>query len=271
MKLLYTSDLHGNRGLYLRLFSFAEKQEVNGIVVGGDLSPRKKGSIQENVDFQREFYEQFLIPAGEKFKQGNKGREVYLIMGNDDYRINSVVLKAADNKKQLALIHNRALQVSADYWMCGYSFVNTTPFRLKDWEKPDTADGIFPPQLFEEEFRTVPKEAGTIADDMAQIARLSNPKKTIYVIHAPPFNTNLDVISSKNHVGSKALRQFIEMQQPPLTLHGHIHESPQMSGFWKDTIGKTICINVGSRYPKDVLNCVIIDTEMISGIRYYEL
>ena len=80
-----------------------------------------------------------------------------------------------------------------------------------------------------------------------------------------------DYVTLGTHVGSKAVRWFIEKEQPPLTLHGHIHESPKMSGSWKDKIGNTICINVGSSYPEDKLNCVIIDLDNLDNIEYFEL
>lgn len=62
----------------------------------------------------------------------------------------------------------------------------------------------------------------------------------IMVCHTPPFNTQVDMISSGAHVGSKAVREFIEKYQPDLCLTGHIHEA---SG--EDTIGKTRIINPG--------------------------
>jgi len=45
------------------------------------------------------------------------------------------------------------------------------------------------------------------------------------------------------HVGSIAVKRFIEERQPLLTLHGHIHESARLSGEWKIQIGRTVCIN----------------------------
>ena len=152
-----------------------------------------------------------------------------------------------------------SIELAKNFNIAGYNFVNPTPFRLKDWEKPDFEHDKMPQQLFNEEIRSVEKESGTIEKDLEKLKTLSNPKKTIYVIHAPPYNTKLDIITTGTHVGSKSIRNFIEKEQPLLTLHGHIHESPQMSGSWKDNIGKTICINVGSSYPEDKLNCVVID------------
>jgi Icc-related predicted phosphoesterase len=47
-------------------------------------------------------------------------------------------------------------------------------------------------------------------------------------------NTTLDV-----HVGSIAIRRFIEKRQPLITLHGHIHESARLTGSWRERLGRT--------------------------------
>jgi Icc-related predicted phosphoesterase len=74
-----------------------------------------------------------------------------------------------------------------------------------------------------------------------------NHSNSIFLFHAPPYKTNLDKIGSSiesdSHVGSIAIRKFIEQKQPYLTLHGHIHESTRITGKWKDKIGRTICFN----------------------------
>jgi len=44
------------------------------------------------------------------------------------------------------------------------------------------------------------------------------------------------------HVGSIAIRRFIEARQPMLTLHGHIHEAARITGTWMERIGETVCI-----------------------------
>jgi Icc-related predicted phosphoesterase len=41
------------------------------------------------------------------------------------------------------------------------------------------------------------------------------------------------------HVGSIAIKRFIETYQPLLTLHGHVHEASKLSRSWQDSIGKT--------------------------------
>lgn len=264
-KLLYTADLHGNESFYKRLLKKAQDENVSAIVIGGDLGP--KGGVQA----QKDFLEKFMIPLFRGFKQKNKNKEIYAIMGNDDFRINHKVLENSDEGGILKLIHKKSAKLTESLTIAGYSFVNPTPFRLKDWEKPDFENDKGTMQLFSEEIRSAVKEDGTIKEDLEKLKLLSNPKKTIYAIHAPPFNTKMDIITLGAHVGSKAVRDFIEKEQPLLTLHGHIHESPKMSGSWKDNIGGTICINVGSSHPEDKLNCAIIDMENLSNIEYFEL
>jgi len=42
------------------------------------------------------------------------------------------------------------------------------------------------------------------------------------------------------------LRAFIEDRQPYLTLHGHIHETVDLSGDFVERIGRTRCAAVGN-------------------------
>jgi hypothetical protein len=62
----------------------------------------------------------------------------------------------------------------------------------------------------------------------------------ILVSHTPPLRTKADRIRSGVHVGSKAVRTFIEKHQPAFCLCGHIHEARSC-----DRIGKTRIINPG--------------------------
>jgi Icc-related predicted phosphoesterase len=62
----------------------------------------------------------------------------------------------------------------------------------------------------------------------------------ILVSHSPPYGL-LDVSSSGLHLGSKAIREFIEKHPPVLVVCGHIHES---AGKQTD-FGSTKVINAG--------------------------
>ena len=52
------------------------------------------------------------------------------------------------------------------------------------------------------------------------------------------------------HVGSIAVRRFIESRQPRVTLHGHVHESARITGAWSDRIGRTILLGAAHDGPE---------------------
>lgn len=62
----------------------------------------------------------------------------------------------------------------------------------------------------------------------------------IFIPHAPPYKTAIDRLLSGNHVGSKAIRTFIEQHQPDVVVSGHIHEARGV-----DTIGNSQVVNCG--------------------------
>jgi len=70
--------------------------------------------------------------------------------------------------------------------------------------------------------------------------RVGNTNDFILVSHPPPLNTRTDRLLNGNHVGSRAVRTFIEKKQPRLCLTGHIHESRG-----EDHIGRTLVLNPG--------------------------
>lgn len=68
-----------------------------------------------------------------------------------------------------------------------------------------------------------------------------NPGKPwIMVSHQPPYGTLNDSVSPGVHVGSRAIRRFIETYLPLACFSGHIHE-----GVGIDYIGPTAIINPG--------------------------
>jgi Icc-related predicted phosphoesterase len=80
--------------------------------------------------------------------------------------------------------------------------------------------------------------AGDLLPHRSRLDRAALEGKT--VDHAP-----LDV-----HVGSVAVRRFIEDRQPLLTLHGHIHESTRLTGSRRDRIGRTHCFSAAHGGPE---------------------
>ena len=60
----------------------------------------------------------------------------------------------------------------------------------------------------------------------------------------------MDHVPLDVHVGSIAIRRFIEARQPRLTLHGHVHESARLTGSWQDRIGRTVCLSAAHDGPE---------------------
>jgi Icc-related predicted phosphoesterase len=255
MKIIYVVDLHGIEGLYSQLFRLAVNWRTDAIIIGGDLLP-KHGSFRTSVEDQRDFIIRFMKPKLEEIHAKLPGLEVYAMMGNDDWIINMPYLEELQSHGLVRLLHNKKYRLANGFEIIGYGNVPPTPFSIKDSERLDTADAPIDPQHFavcistDKGIRQIDavthfSRHNTMEEELAKLPVPKSYQKTVFVMHAPPFRTNLDVLYDGRSVGSRAIRQFIEENQPYLTLHGHIHEAPSRSGSYRDKIGNTVCINPG--------------------------
>lgn len=76
---------------------------------------------------------------------------------------------------------------------------------------------------------------------MAGWESVKNARWKVFVPHAPPYETKLDRMFLGKHVGSTAVRTFIEKNKPDVVVCGHIHEARGT-----DILGSTLMINCGS-------------------------
>ncbi len=277
MKVLYTSDLHVDEGHYQRLLELQKNQRIDCLIIGGDLIPNRPG-FYEYIDNQRDFIKRFLYPYISKLKATKPNLGIYLMMGNDDTAANMDLLEGMEKEGIINLIHKRHHVLDAEIHLVGYGYVPITPFSLKDWERFDTNEKVViesPRRSFlstkhgmnQIDLHEVIGKEKTIEEDMKYLAQISDPKKTIYVMHAPPYNTALDRLSNGTQCGSKSIRNFIEKHQPYLTLHGHIHESPRVSGIFMEEIGNTVSINPGQEPGR--LRAVIFNSVDVKGTLEY--
>jgi Icc-related predicted phosphoesterase len=101
---------------------------------------------------------------------------------------------------------------------------------------------------------------GTIQKDLDSLVGDAPLDRAVCLFHTPPYDTPLDraALDGKTyehvaldvHVGSIAVRRFIEERQPLLTLHGPIHESTRLTGEWKMRLGRTVCITGAHGWPR---------------------
>ncbi len=252
----FVSDIHGSIYRYKKLIEEIKKDKPAIVFFGGDLLPHALRKVEGYNDFASDF----LISEFTKLKNELKDfyPEIFLILGNDDFRSEENKMIDAEKLGIWNYIHYKNSHYE-NFKIFGYTYVPITPFRIKDWEKYDIKDNEIRPGCIpvSDGFTTVEHdyttEQSTIEKDLEFLTKYEDLSNAIFIMHSPPYNTYLDragldgiKIDNKPldvHVGSEAIRKFIEEKQPLLTLHGHIHESTARTGHWKQEIGKTVCMN----------------------------
>ncbi len=246
----FTSDLHGQAGFYEQALELAAEGAPRVLLIGGDLCPHALGDA--GVARQRLFLEGTLVEFARRLHERVPGCELLLLMGNDDWSANQDVLERHDGDLW-RLLHERVVEVDG-VRVAGCSWVPITPFAMKDWERWEDGGPEAPARLAGwrsagtglHEFAFDPElRAPTIAEALAGVEALTAVGETLCVLHSPPRGTRCDVMSGGQHVGSRAIRRWVEAHQPPLVLSGHIHESPRVSGAWRDEVGRSIVVNPG--------------------------
>ncbi|MFH0816016.1 MAG: metallophosphoesterase [Methanobacteriota archaeon] len=270
MRCFFVSDLHGEASKYAALFRVATAERPDAVLLGGDLLRHGHGAGAEA--FLRD---ELIEPAR---RLAGSGTKLFVIMGNDDPRVHERALLEADAGGVLSYVPERAVRLG-DLYIAGYPYVPPSPFQLKDWERYDVSRFVDPGCVSPEEGRrSVPADPDavrreTIRDDLERLAALSPPERTVYLFHVPPYRTKLDRAALDGvsydhapldvHIGSIAVREFIEKRSPFLTLHGHVHESPRLAGAWRDIVGRTCAFSAAHDGPE--LALVRFDTEKLDG------
>jgi len=258
MKVLYTSDLHGEIHLYQELLSLTVSSSPEIMVIGGDLFPSFPPTkrYEDMVPNQKIFIDQFLSPFFKRMSETTSVQQIFLIPGNWDLGYPYLFKEPTE---RIIDLNQRSYRLKNGYELIGYPFVPPTPFRPKDYEKMDDREAPWPPQKnpsyilsSDQTDQLTPidpylylRGRETIEEDLDRLPKPLYQKRTIYVMHSPPFGTRLDLIQGGKSAGSRSIKTFLERNQPLLTLHGHIHESAELSGAYMDRIGKTLSINPG--------------------------
>jgi len=187
---------------------------------------------------------------------GDKGVPVYMMLGNDDDPALAEVLRASS-----------FVQYAED-GICelpgGWQILSFGPSTPTPWSTPRE----MPEESIEEELERL-------------IGQVDDMSHTIFNVHCPPADTHLDqapqldedlrpVVDASGirtaSVGSTAVRAAIERHQPPLGLHGHVHESPGAS-----KLGDALCLNPGSEYADGILRGAIVELDRERGLTSWQL
>jgi Icc-related predicted phosphoesterase len=269
--IVYTSDLHGVLDLYRAAGEAAVRTRADALIFGGDLCAGTPTGASLHLPIEQpKFLLYQLSPLLGEWKQAHPTLRIFAIPGNDDCQ---TVLPALEELEMNDLIENLHMETRllGAYTLMGFSFVPPTPFHLKDFERWDEAPEpdsdsysyrciMGTPRGFMviEDFQSYLDSLPSIEQELRQL-HVKDPAHTVAVVHAPPFNTRCDVLFDGRHIGSKALRSWIERNQPRLTLHGHIHESPKLSRSFFDRIGATTVINPGCDHARPHLVFIDLD------------
>ena len=248
----FVSDLHGSRDRYSTLFAAIEEEKPQAVFLGGDLLPHHWAEQLAGGDFIGD-----VLVAGFgllRQKLVDAAPRVFVILGNDDDRASEQIIIEGEEAGLWSYAHERWGSIDS-HAVVGYAYVPPTPFMLKDWERYDvsrfTDAGCVSPEQGQRTVAVDPDEIryGTIVAGLARLTEDRDLEKTVCLFHSPPYRTDLDRAALDGrtvdhapldvNVGSIAIQRFIEDRQPLLTLHGHIHESPRLTGNWRQKIGRT--------------------------------
>lgn len=267
----FVSDLHGKTDRYLKLFNQINDEKPDVVFFGGDLLPHSLKKIENYDDFAIDFIFSHLWQLKDALQ--NQYPDIFVILGNDDARSEEKKFKEESNKGLFHYINQKMILLKK-YPVFGYSFVPPTPFQLKDWEKYDVSRYADPGCIHPTEgFRTTEIvediEYATIQKDLDTLTKNKDVSNAVFLFHSPPYKTFLDragldgkmidYVPMDVHVGSIAIKRFIEEKQPLITLHGHIHESTRLTGRWKQQSGRTISFNAAHDGPE--LSIIKFDLE----------
>jgi Icc-related predicted phosphoesterase len=267
MRICLASDFHGSRRLYDQLGELLRHERPELVILGGDMLP--DGQEHDPDGTQAAWVRETLASWIDGVRQAVPGLTVTCCMGNHDWLRSEDAVRAEQDAGRLALLEMRRVWNHKGINFVGCPFSPPSPHFAKDYERLDTSDDALPDfdcavlvtgndgireLTVAEHFRQKP----TLEAELAAIATPDQP--WILVAHAPPYDTKLDRLPDLDDpIGSKAVRRFIEACRPSCALHGHVHESPQVTGAYCDEVGGVLCINPGQGHER--LHAVLFDTE----------
>ncbi len=270
MRFIYTSDVHGDKRKYLKLIDLCKEYDIDKIVVGGDLfAKHAKERIPVQIafinDFLRDYYKKLL----------DHGITYIGIVGNDDLIVPCE--KYYEMIKEFPNVHDvdgKKFDIDG-YSFIGSSYVLDAPFKRKDHiaiedgqEMPQQKSDIIyiekcQKEISVDEWREYRKKyVPKMKDILENLPKPTVGNKVIYILHDPPAKVGLDFCRDGAKPGSKDIYRFLEKSNAYMSLHGHIHESYNLSKVWKAKIGKTIAVQAGqSELDEDYFVYVVVDTD----------
>lgn len=267
MRICFTTDLHGDRGLYEQLANLLRAEKPDLLILGGDLFA--DGTPADPLGTQGAYIDHDFIPRVLRWRAAAPRLTVACVQGNHDWACTRDVLQRHHDAGRVVLLDHLRLWHHDGFAFLGHSSTPPTPYTVKDFERLDLPGDPIPSfggavwdrvrqagreVDLTEHFRT----QHTLSQELEQAPAAPDP--WMLVAHTPPYDSKLDRLPQVPYpIGSRAVRQFIEQRQPAVALHGHVHESAEVTGSYSDRLGRTLCINPGQNYTR--LYAVLFDAE----------
>lgn len=298
-RLFFATDIHGSETCFLKFVNAASFYQADILVLGGDITGKQIVTIERRDDgyhshlfgqdrlartpeelaqlekqirmngfypyiatadeldelaadearvaalFSRlmcETVERWLRIAEERLR--GLPVKCFISPGNDDLFELDPILQRSD---VVIYPEGQVVDLDGEHTMISCGYANMTPWRC-------------PRDVEDEELR---------ARLEAMIAQVPDPSRCVFNLHAPPYDSTLDIAPQVDAdlrpvlvagqpqmipVGSRAVREMIEKYQPVVGLHGHIHESRGAT-----RLGRTVCLNPGSEYSEGILRGVLVN------------
>lgn len=254
MKVLYVTDLHGDKNKYRKSLDIAVEEKINVIINGGDMLPKLGDRHME----QPLFIQGFLRDYFSELQRRNI--TCLAMLGNDDLlAVDDLFEKLCGEFENVYNIAGRKVCVGG-YEFIGMNYILDHPFGCKD--RVITEIQYIPQRQLSpvavvsnaygydriynwlEYSRT---ELPHMCDILKNLPEPENLQQTVYVMHMPPAGLRLGQLLYQDlDIGSVDIYNFIKEKQPLLSLHGHIHEAPDTEkGKWINQIYHTACIQTG--------------------------
>jgi Icc-related predicted phosphoesterase len=308
MRIYYTSDLHGSETCWRKFLAASQYYQADVIMIGGDitgkfivpiihlpkgraeatfLGRKRKLKRAKDVDRLREqiahtgqyavdvtpeefeayaqdparmnaLFQKLLLERVKHWVEMADERlqdqqvRCFVAAGNDDlFEVDDVLAQS----ERIEMHDGHIIDLGEGFEMFGCGYCNMTP-----WNCP----------------RDVSEEV--LAEKIEALAsQIKNPKRAIFDLHAPPYDTDIDKAPQLTEdmrlvldgsgapkmvpVGSTAVREVILKYQPMISLHGHIHESAGIR-----MLGETTIVNPGSEYAEGILRGVLIEIDSQEGL-----
>lgn len=265
MRICFTSDLHGDAGLYEQLEELLRAETPDVLILGGDLfvdGTREDPLGTQVVSLEREF-----MPRVARWRNAAPRMYVVCILGNHEWVCTREALQVHHDAGRIVLLDQERTWQHDGVAFLGYSSTPPTPHWAKDFERLDEPGDPLPqfPGSAWDSARRVARDvdlaehfAGrhAISQELACAAHAAAP--LIFIAHAPPYDCKLDRLAKVTYpIGSRAVRRFIEQRRPLCSLHGHVHDSPDVTGCYRERLGATLAINPGQSHTR--LHAVVFD------------